>query len=98
MTAQNLLSPWLLLGDYNTRRPSWLGQYPFLRAVPFPAEPTYPAKAPVEAIDYCLAPQALPVHAAALAQAGSDHLPVGWPVEEYRLLVAVVLTHGYFNN
>jgi endonuclease/exonuclease/phosphatase family metal-dependent hydrolase len=75
-TAQNLPSPWLLLGDYNTPASSWLGRYPSLRAVPFPAEPTYPAKAPVEAIDYCLAPQALPVHAAALAEVGSDHLPV----------------------
>lgn len=74
--VQSFPSPWLLLGDYNTPASSWLGRYPSLRAFPFPAEPTYPVKQPVEAIDYCLAPQALPVYAAVLVKDGSDHLPI----------------------
>jgi endonuclease/exonuclease/phosphatase family metal-dependent hydrolase len=80
--VQSLPSPWLLIGDYNTPADSWLGRHPSLRAFPYPAEPTYPAKEPVEAIDYCVAPQALPVHATVLAEDGSDHLPIlvrCWP-------------------
>lgn len=73
---QDLADPWLFLGDFNTPAASWLGAYPSLRAYPFPAEPTYPTDDPVEPIDYCVAPQALPVHAEALTATGSDHLPI----------------------
>lgn len=75
-TTQELTEQWLLLGDFNMPASAWLDAYPFLAAYPMPAKPTYPAKDPVEPIDYCVAPQELPAQAEVLIEVGSDHLPV----------------------
>ncbi|HEU0087354.1 MAG TPA: endonuclease/exonuclease/phosphatase family protein [Pseudonocardiaceae bacterium] len=74
--TQELSGQWLLLGDFNMPASHWLSAYPFLRAYPAPAEPTYPTNDPVEPIDYCVAPQTLAVQAEVLPNAGSDHLPI----------------------
>lgn len=71
--VQELDGQWLLLGDFNMPASDWLGAHLFLRAYPTPAEPTHPAKEPMEAIDYCVAPQALQVQAEVLPEVGSDH-------------------------
>lgn len=74
--TQELRGQWLLLGDFNMPASVWLDTYPSLCSYPMPAKPTYPAKEPVEAIDYCVTTQELAVRAEVLAEAGSDHLPV----------------------
>ncbi|MGH4010033.1 MAG: endonuclease/exonuclease/phosphatase family protein [Pseudonocardiaceae bacterium] len=84
--TQGLTDQWLLLGDFNMPTSVWLDAYPFLAAYPTPAKSTYPAKDPVEPIDYCVAPQELPVQAEVLIEVGSDHLPV--------LVTAVSIGHG----
>jgi endonuclease/exonuclease/phosphatase family metal-dependent hydrolase len=73
--TRGLTDPWLLVGDFNAPASSWLGEQSPLRARPW-STPTYPAKAPVEPIDYCVAPEASRVHADVLPEAGSDHLPI----------------------
>ncbi|MDQ4031077.1 MAG: endonuclease/exonuclease/phosphatase family protein [Actinomycetota bacterium] len=81
--VRELSGPWLLLGDFNMPASVWLAAHPFLRSYPTPAEPTYPSKEPIEPIDYCVAPQELPVQAEVLPETGSDHLPLlagCWPV------------------
>jgi len=65
------------------RLAQWISAYSFLCAYPTPANPTYPSKDPVAPIDYCVAPQALPVQAQVLPEAGSDHLPI---LVSYRLM------------
>ncbi len=80
--AQELTGQWLLLGDFNMPASAWLDAHPFLRFYPAPAQQTYPSKDPVEPIDYCVAPQELPIRAEVLPEAGSDHLPLlatCWP-------------------
>jgi endonuclease/exonuclease/phosphatase family metal-dependent hydrolase len=74
--TQELTGQWLLLGDFNMPAAVWLDAYPFLTAYPTPAKPTHPTKDPVEPIDYCVAPQTLPVQVEVLSEAGSDHLPI----------------------
>lgn len=74
--TRGLTDRWLLLGDFNMPASDWISAHPFLHAYPTPAKPTHPAMDPVELIDYCVAPQDLPVHAEVLDEAGSDHLPV----------------------
>lgn len=74
--TQELTGQWLILGDFNMPASAWLDAYPFLAVHPTPAKLTYPTKEPVEAIDYCVVPQELPVQAEVLNEAGSDHLPV----------------------
>ncbi|MGH3915452.1 MAG: endonuclease/exonuclease/phosphatase family protein [Pseudonocardiaceae bacterium] len=74
--TQELSDQWLLVGDFNMPAASWLDAHPSLRAYPTPAKPTYPTKNPEESIDYCVAPQELPVQAEVLLETGSDHLPI----------------------
>ena len=74
--TQELRGQWLLLGDFNMPPSAWLDTYPSLRTYPSPAKPTHPTKDPVEEIDYCVAPQTLPVQTEVLPEKGSDHLPV----------------------
>lgn len=80
--VQELDGQWLLLGDFNMPASDWIDGHSFLRAYPTPAKPTHPAKCPTEPIDYCVAPQELPVQAEVLPEVGSDHLPISvkcWP-------------------
>jgi endonuclease/exonuclease/phosphatase family metal-dependent hydrolase len=74
--TQELTGQWLLLGDFNMPASDWLDRYPSLRFYPRTAEPTHPTKNPVEAIDYCVAPRELTVHAEVLTEEDSDHLPI----------------------
>jgi endonuclease/exonuclease/phosphatase family metal-dependent hydrolase len=74
--VQELPDPWLLLGDFNMPAASWIDEQPSWRAYPAPAAPTMPTKAPVEAIDYCVAPGRFYVQAEVLDRPGSGHLPV----------------------
>jgi endonuclease/exonuclease/phosphatase family metal-dependent hydrolase len=74
--TQELTDQWLLLGDFNMPASHWLDAYPSLRAYPTPAKPTHPTKNPIEPIDYCVAPQELPVRTEVLPDASSDHLPI----------------------
>lgn len=74
--TQELTDQWLLVGDFNMPASVWLDAHPSLRAYPTSGEPTYPTKHPVEPIDYCVAPQILPVRVEVLSEAGSDHLPI----------------------
>jgi endonuclease/exonuclease/phosphatase family metal-dependent hydrolase len=74
--TQELASPWLLLGDFNMPATAWLDTYPSVLAHPTPPKPTHPTQTPIEPIDYCVASQALPVHAEVLPEPGSDHLPI----------------------
>jgi endonuclease/exonuclease/phosphatase family metal-dependent hydrolase len=73
---QKLDSPWLLCGDFNTPAESWLDRTCSVVVRPEPAQPTYPAHQPVEAIDYFLASPGLHVTGKVLEVEGSDHLPV----------------------
>lgn len=75
-TTSDLVGPWLLVGDFNVPANSWLDQDSPLRAYPAPAQPTYPTREPVEAIDYCVVPRDLTVEAETLTVTGSDHLPI----------------------
>lgn len=68
--------PWLVLGDFNTAAASWLSGDARLASHPAQPVPTYPASAPDEPIDYCVAPRDHHVRADVLAAPGSDHLPV----------------------
>jgi endonuclease/exonuclease/phosphatase family metal-dependent hydrolase len=67
--------PWLLVGDFNTPPSSWLDEHPTWQACPR-STPTYPTQAPTEAIDYCVAPRQLRLHAEVLTSTRSDHLPL----------------------
>ena len=64
----------LICGDFNTAASSWpRGDKP---VVVSPAKLTYPADAPAEPIDYCLASAAFRLDAEVLPGPGSDHLPL----------------------
>lgn len=69
-------SPWLLCGDFNTPAESWIDRDDSVVVCPEPAQSTYPAHEPVEAIDYCVASPGLRVTGKILEVEGSDHLPV----------------------
>jgi endonuclease/exonuclease/phosphatase family metal-dependent hydrolase len=61
-------------GDFN--QPAREGWTPPTSAVaPSPPAATYPADAPVEAIDYCIV-EGMTAAAEAMASTASDHLPV----------------------
>jgi endonuclease/exonuclease/phosphatase family metal-dependent hydrolase len=74
--AQGLRESWLLVGDFNTPATGWPAQPSSWRTYPTSREPTYPARDPVEAIDYCVAPDELAVRVDVLDTPGSDHLPI----------------------
>lgn len=74
--TNELTCPWLLVGDFNMHAAAWREQESSLRAYPESDVPTYPACDPVEAIDYCVAPQGLDIDVNVLNAPGSDHLPI----------------------
>jgi endonuclease/exonuclease/phosphatase family metal-dependent hydrolase len=65
---------WLLCGDFNTAASTWIDSDGSVTVAPTPAQATYPAKEPVEAIDYCVASPGITLEAKVLAASGSDHL------------------------
>lgn len=71
--VERLRAPWVLCGDFNQPPGDWLPGSGFF--VPNPAVPTYPASAPVEAIDYCLLGSATG-EADVLPSDASDHRPL----------------------
>jgi endonuclease/exonuclease/phosphatase family metal-dependent hydrolase len=71
-----LPTPWLLIGDFNAQTELWEHLGSTLGIHPTGAMPTYPARDPVESIDYCVAPRDQQVHVATLDVTGSDHLPI----------------------
>lgn len=73
--AHELAEPWLLVGDFNIPATEWPDQQS-LRPYPTSHQPTYPAHDPVEAIDYCVAPDRLHIKVDILTAPGSDHLPI----------------------
>lgn len=68
--------PWLACGDFNTPPSTWAGERRGAAVCPDPPEPTYPAAAPTDPIDYCLVSAGLEAEASVLRTGGSDHLPV----------------------
>lgn len=74
--TQKLDSHWLVCGDFNTPASSWLENNDSVVVCPEPAQPSYPANAPVEPIDYCIASSGLLVEGKVLEVGGSDHLPL----------------------
>jgi endonuclease/exonuclease/phosphatase family metal-dependent hydrolase len=74
--TQKFDSHWLVCGDLNTPASSWLGSDRSVVVCPAPAQSTYPAHEPVEAIDYCMASPGLLMEGEVLPVGGSDHLPV----------------------
>jgi endonuclease/exonuclease/phosphatase family metal-dependent hydrolase len=71
-----LSTPWLICGDFNAPPDALFGNYSDMRAQPDPAVPSFPAKRPRKAIDYCLASPGVEVTAEVLPVPGSDHLPL----------------------
>jgi endonuclease/exonuclease/phosphatase family metal-dependent hydrolase len=69
----NLESPWVLAGDFNQPKDSWLP--PDVIAAPDPPRPTYKVPNLSESIDYFLAKK-LALEACVLDSNASDHLPV----------------------
>ena len=74
--ARGLDAPWLICGDFNTAADSWVPADGSVLVRPSVPEPSYPASAPAEAIDYVVAAPALTVTAEVLDRPGSDHLPL----------------------
>ncbi|MBB5790069.1 endonuclease/exonuclease/phosphatase family protein [Jiangella mangrovi] len=69
-------APWLICGDFNTAASSWVPADGSVLVRPSAPEPSYPASAPTEPIDYVVAAPGLTVSAAVLDRPGSDHLPL----------------------
>lgn len=82
--TRGLDAPWLICGDFNTPADSWVPADGTAQVAPPTPQPSYPASAPAEPIDYLVASPALTVRAELLDRAGSDHLPLlgsaGWPL------------------
>ena len=69
-----LKEPWLIASDFNMPASSWLDPAaPVAVSVPLM---TYPASAPAEPIDYCIASPGFELRAEVLASTASDHLPL----------------------
>lgn len=68
-----LEGPFAVCGDFNQGPELWQPDGP--RCVPNPVEPTYPADAPGERIDYWLLREA-EATARTLSSTASDHLPL----------------------
>jgi endonuclease/exonuclease/phosphatase family metal-dependent hydrolase len=71
---RGLREPWLICGDFNTPASSWLGEDDAVAVSP--QKLTYPAGAPAEPIDYCVASPGFLLDAEVLPTAASDHLPL----------------------
>jgi endonuclease/exonuclease/phosphatase family metal-dependent hydrolase len=71
-----LTGPWLLVGDFNMPAATWQQQEPSFWAYSASDAPTYPARDPIEAIDYCVASLGLNIDVNVLNVPGSDHLPI----------------------
>jgi endonuclease/exonuclease/phosphatase family metal-dependent hydrolase len=71
-----LTTPWVICGDFNAPAGDLFAKYSGILAEPSPAAPSFPAKRPRKAIDYCLASPEAAVTASILDAAGSDHLPL----------------------
>ncbi|PZF80838.1 endonuclease/exonuclease/phosphatase family protein [Jiangella anatolica] len=69
-------APWLICGDFNTSPAGWIPVDGSVQVRPWPPEPSYPTRSPAKPIDYVLASPSLPLTAAVLGRAGSDHLPL----------------------
>jgi endonuclease/exonuclease/phosphatase family metal-dependent hydrolase len=74
--TQKLDGCWVICGDFNAPPSTWLDNEHSLVVCPDPAQPTYPASQPIEAIDYCIASHGVSLEAKVLPVAGSDHLPL----------------------
>ena len=69
-----LLEPWFVASDFNTPASSWLDPAaPVAVSAPLM---TYPASAPAEPIDYCIASPGFQLDAEVLDSTASDHLPL----------------------
>lgn len=73
--TQELDGAWLLCGDFNAPAAEWIARDEPVVVAP-DVQPTYPAKEPVEAIDYCVASPHVSLDAKVLSASGSDHLAV----------------------
>jgi endonuclease/exonuclease/phosphatase family metal-dependent hydrolase len=74
--TRHLDPPWVICGDFNTRPSAWLKRGQPIVVAPRPARPTFPARFPVRALDYCIASPGVALRARRLHAAGSDHLPI----------------------
>lgn len=74
--TRGLDRPWVICGDFNTAPSRWIRRGQPIVAGPHPARPTFPARFPIRALDYCIASPGVSLHARALSAAGSDHLPL----------------------
>jgi endonuclease/exonuclease/phosphatase family metal-dependent hydrolase len=70
-----LESPWLICGDFNAPPQTCFTGGHDIRLPPLP-QPTYPARQPAEAIDYCVTSPGITAHTTVLQAGGSDHLPL----------------------
>jgi endonuclease/exonuclease/phosphatase family metal-dependent hydrolase len=77
--TQRLSTPWVICGDFNAAAGDLFGKYSGIRAAP--GLPSFPARRPRKAIDYCLASPDVALKASLLDVAGSDHLPLLVDVE-----------------
>jgi endonuclease/exonuclease/phosphatase family metal-dependent hydrolase len=74
--AQGLDRPWVICGDFNTAPRTWIKRGQPIVVGPRPAWPTFPARFPVQSLDYCIASPGARLRARPLLAAGSDHLPL----------------------
>jgi endonuclease/exonuclease/phosphatase family metal-dependent hydrolase len=74
--TQGLDRPWVICGDFNTAPSQWIRHGQPIVTGPHPARPTFPARSPIKALDYCIASPGVSLHARPLKTAGSDHLPL----------------------
>lgn len=74
--TQELERPWVICGDFNIAPSRWIRRGQQVVVSPHPARPTFPARFPVRALDYCIASPGVSLHARPLKTAGSDHLPL----------------------
>jgi endonuclease/exonuclease/phosphatase family metal-dependent hydrolase len=74
--AAELDRPWVICGDFNTGPRTWIKPGQPVVVAPRPAWPTFPARFPVKALDYCIASPGVRLRARPLLASGSDHLPL----------------------
>ncbi len=72
----HLDDPWLICGDFNSPPASCFGEHDTVLISPDTVQPTYPASAPAETIDYCIAAPGVKATTTVLQAPGSDHLPL----------------------
>jgi endonuclease/exonuclease/phosphatase family metal-dependent hydrolase len=74
--ARGLSSPWIVCGDFNAPPSSFFADAGPIVVSPDPVQLSYPARNPVEAIDYCIASPGIFLDSTVLKADGSDHLPL----------------------